>query len=125
MIVWRWSFLKPNKFLNMLGLAKRAGKIAVGTPLVTGAVRSKNALLVLLTTDAAANAVKRITDSCNYHQVRLINIPYSKRELSTAIGSSGDVAAIAILDHNFTKAILQLIETDKTDADNMNPQEVQ
>ena len=85
--------------------------------MVTAAVRSKTALLVLLTSDAAPNAVKRITDSCNYHQVRLITIEYSKGELATAIGSTDEVAAIALLDHNFTKAILELRETDKTDAD--------
>ena len=109
----------------MLGLAKRAGKIAVGTPMVTAAVRSKSALLVLLSADAAPNAVKRITDSCQYHQVRLEAVRYSKMELAAAIGSNGEVAAIALMDHNFTKAILELRETDKTEADGTSPQEVQ
>ena len=125
MIAWRWSFLKPDKFLNMLGLAKRAGKIAVGTPMVTAAVRSKTALLVLLTSDAAPNAVKRITDSCNSHEIRLMSVHYTKGELAAAIGSSGEVAAVALLDHNFTKAILKLRETEKTETDQIGPQEVQ
>ena len=93
--------------------------------MVTAAVRTQSAMLVLLTADAAPNAVKRITDSCSYHQVRLITVQYSKAELAAAIGSTGEVAAIALLDHNFTKAILELRETDKTEADDMRPQEVQ
>lgn len=97
----------------------------MGTPMVTAAIRSKTALLVLLTSDAAPNAVKRITDSCNTHQVELINVGYNKGELAFAIGSKGEVAAIALLDHNFKKAILGLIETEKTEADSSYPQEVQ
>ena len=97
----------------------------MGTPLVTAAVRSKTAMLVLLSSDAAPNAVKRITDSCNSHQIQLINVQYTKGEIATAIGSSGEVAAVALLDYNFTKAILKLRETEKTEADKSYPQEVQ
>lgn len=93
--------------------------------MVTSAIRSKTALLVLLSADAAPNAVKRITDSCTTHHVRLISVRYSKAELATAIGQSGEVAAIALLDHNFKKAILRYVETDKTEADSSYPQEVQ
>lgn len=96
----------------------------MGTPMVTAAIRSKAALLVLLTSDAAPNAVKRITDSCNTHQIKLITVEYTKGELAAAIGSSGEIATIALLDHNFKKAILGLIETDKTEADSPYPQEV-
>ncbi len=122
---WRWSFLKPDKFLNMLGLCKRAGKLAAGTPAVTAAVRGRQALLVLLTSDAAPNAVKRITDSCSSYSTKLITVRYTKGEIGGAIGQSGEVAAVALLDHNFKKAILSYLETDKTEADSSYPQEVQ
>ncbi|MBQ8288672.1 MAG: ribosomal L7Ae/L30e/S12e/Gadd45 family protein [Clostridia bacterium] len=109
----------------MLGLAKRAGKLAAGTPAVTAEVRAHKALLVLLTSDAAPNAVKRITDSCASHSTPLITVRYTKSEIGAAIGQSGEVAAAALLDHNFKKAILTILETDMTEAGNTYPQEVQ
>lgn len=97
----------------------------MGTPMVTSSIRSNAALLVFLSADAAPNAVKRVTDSCNSHHVQLIPVCYSKAELGAAIGQSGEVAAIALLDHNFKKALLRYVETDKTEADSSYPQEVQ
>lgn len=109
----------------MLGLAKRAGKLAAGTPAVTSEVRAHKALLVLLTADAAPNAVKRITDSCASHSTTLYTVGYTKAQIASAIGQSGEVATVAIMDHNFKKAILSYLETDKTEADSSYPQEVQ
>jgi ribosomal protein L7Ae-like RNA K-turn-binding protein len=109
----------------MLGLCKRAGKLAVGTPGVTSTIRGHQALLVLLTSDAAPNAVKRVTDSCNSHNVQLMVLNYTKAEIGAAIGQSGEVATVAVLDHNFKKAILNCRENDKTDVDRFCPQEVQ
>ncbi len=108
----------------MLGLCKRAGKLAPGTPAATGEIRAGKALLVLLTADAAPNAVKRITDSCASHNTQLITVRYTKAELGRAIGQS-EVAAAAITDHNFKKAILGALQTDMTDAGQTDPQEVQ
>lgn len=93
--------------------------------MVTAAIRSHQALLVLLTSDAAPNAVKRITDSCASHGIQLMTIRYTKAEIGAAIGQSGEVAAVALLDHNFKKAILSYADNDKTEAGNPYPQEVQ
>ena len=95
-----------------------------GTPLVTAEIRAHRALLVLLTSDAAPNAIKRITDSCNTHHVELIRIPYTKAQIASAIGQSGEVATVALLDSNFKKAILSILNADMTEADKKNPQEV-
>lgn len=109
----------------MLGLCKRAGKLSVGTPQVTACIRSHQALLVLLTSDAAPNAVKRIHDSCESHSVQLLTVMYTKAEIGAAIGQTGEVATVAVLDHNFKKAILNYAENDMTEADRSYPQEVQ
>ncbi len=104
-----------------MGLCKRAGKLAIGTPGVTSAIRSKQAQLVFLTADAAPNAVKRITDSSTTYQIQLLSLNRTKSELGSAVGQSGDVVTVAVLDHNFKKAIL---ETYMTEADSSYPQEV-
>lgn len=109
----------------MLGLAKRAGKLVPGTPAVTAEIRANKALIVLLTSDAAPNAVKRITDSCASHNTPLHTIRYTKAQIGAAIGLSGEVATVALVDHNFKKAILSYLQTDMTEADSSYPQEVQ
>lgn len=93
--------------------------------MVTTAIRSHQALLVILTSDAAPNAVKRVTDSCTSHNVQLLTVAYSKAEIGAAIGQTGEVAAVAILDYNFKKAILSYVDNDKTEAGSSYPQEVQ
>lgn len=97
----------------------------MGTPMVTAAIRSHQALLVILTSDAAPNAVKRITDSCTSHNVQLMKVAYTKAEIGAAIGQTGEVATVALLDQNFKKAILSYAENDKTEAGSSYPQEVQ
>ena len=53
-----------NKFLFMLGLCRKAGKLIIGTDLVTKSLPSKKTYLVIYTCDASGNTEKKITDKC-------------------------------------------------------------
>ena len=44
-----------NKFLSLLGLCKRAGKLAAGEVAAEQAVRGKKAFLLILSEDASKN----------------------------------------------------------------------
>lgn len=117
-----------DKLLGMLGLACRAGKIAVGTKAATDSIRSEKAKLALLASDAAPNASKRITDACSAHGVRLYKLTdYTKETLGKALGKSSEAVAIALTDPQFAKAVTQLISTIETtsEAGNSDPREVQ
>lgn len=104
-----------NKLLNMLGLAKRAGKISQGSFICTKTIKSGIAELVIVATDASENTKKSIRNSCDFYKIELIE--YSQMsELGHAIGAGAPRSVVSVNDKNFAKAILDLyilIETEK------------
>ena len=94
-----------KRMLNMLGLCMRAGKIISGEKACVQAVRMGSACAVVLDSAAAKNAVKSVTDACNYHEVPLIFAP--EDELGFAIGKPGRMVA-AITDPSMAERIIQL-----------------
>ena len=51
-----------DKLLNLIGLAKKAGKLEVGEEPVGAAARSKHARLILIASDAADNTRRRASE---------------------------------------------------------------
>lgn len=96
-----------NKILQLLGLAMRAGKVISGEELVIQEIRSGRAQLVFLSTDAARNVEKKVTDKCSYYNVPLYRYG-TRRELGAAIGKEERVV-IAILDKGFTRSFQKLL----------------
>ena len=84
-----------NKFLGMLGLAKRAGKVQTGEDICSKAVKSGVSKLIIVACDASDNTKKSITDSCKFYKTKFVEAG-SKAELGKFTGS----------DDNFAKAIL-------------------
>ena len=112
-----------NKFLSICGLARRAGKIIIGTNMSVTAIRSSSKpSLVILSSDASENTVKKITDACNYHGISLITPSYTMADLGNAVGQSGGAACITVADDGFAKALTNLYH--ETLADSKGSQEV-
>ena len=59
---------------RMLGLARKAGKLAAGTEHVTDAVRSRRAVIVLPANDISDNTVKRIRDCCAFYKAEILGL---------------------------------------------------
>ena len=66
----RWSRLKRNKVLSLLGLATRAGKIKSGSFLTEQAVKAGKAYLVLIAGDASENTKKKLSNMCSFMRSR-------------------------------------------------------
>ena len=96
-----------DKVLSYLGLARKAGKLAVGEFLTENAIYSKKAVLVIVAEDASGNTKKKFTDRCNHHKVEL-RFYKTKAELGNATGSALK-ASMAVLDEGFAKAILNIL----------------
>ncbi len=91
---------------STVGLCAKAGATVCGTPLICEALRKKNPpVLVLLASDAAQNAEKKLTDKCGFYGVRLVKAPLSTADLARAVGKSGLVAAVAITNEGLAKAV--------------------
>ena len=85
--------------LLVLGLAKKAGKLVCGAPLVCKALSGKTPpALVIVSIYASDNTKKRMRDKCNYYGVRLYEYDAQTDRISAAIGGDAFVAACAICD---------------------------
>ena len=98
----------PDRFLGLLGLAKRAGRTVTGAPLIFTAMRSKRPpCLVLVASDASDGARKKLRTKCEFYKIPLLYTTYTKEALAHAVGNSGEVAAVAITDQGLAGELLK------------------
>lgn len=98
--------------LNMLGLAKRARKLSVGTDAVLDAVRSGKAPLAVIASDASERTRKQIGDKCAFYGVTLVSLEADRSALAASLGSKdGQISACAVTDRNMAKKIESLFNT--------------
>ncbi len=95
-----------NKFLGMLGLARRAGRAEYGEGRVLSLIRSGNARLVLAASDMSEGSEKKLRNACLHY-----GVPYLKcaerGELGLALGC-GEAAAVAVTDEHFADELRRL-----------------
>lgn len=103
-----YLILQSNKFLNIIGLATRAGKTVCGSEGALSAVRSGKAKLVVLAEDASPTTVKRLTDKCKSFGAPLISAG-NKHSLGKITGRE-QVAVIAVTDSNFAGELNRISE---------------
>ena len=98
-----------DRFLCMLGLAKRAGKVIAGAPPIFTAMHKGNPpLLVIVAADVSAPSQKKLYTQCEFYRVPLLPTAYTKEAISHAIGKDAPVAAVAITDRNFAGELQKL-----------------
>ena len=90
-----------DKFLTSLGLCMRAGKLAVGTGAVTEAVKRRQAVLVLFSSDLSENSRGKLLRACRAADTESRTLPYTMSELSDALGKTGEVAVVAVMQRSF------------------------
>lgn len=88
---------------SLLGLAFRAGKLAVGEEPVGVACRVHKAYLLLLAHDAADNTIRRALHLSQGGNSICLTLPYSKAELGGCLGRAS-CAMLAITDVGFAAA---------------------
>lgn len=96
-----------NNYLNMIGLAYRAGKCSLGEETIVKEIQSRRAKLVLIASDIGPQTRKKLTDKCKFYEIPFV-IADDKETISHAIGKSQRVA-IAILDAGFATKIKSLL----------------
>lgn len=104
----------PEKLLGYLGLARKAGRIVIGTEAVMEAVRGgqrgQKPHIVFLAEDVSENTKKRIENGCTYYRVRCITLPVETYELGHAVGKTGCIAAVGIMDEGFARAMEKCLD---------------
>lgn len=104
------------KFLSMLGLAKKAGKVICGSPLICDCLGKKaKPSLVIIASDASEQSVKKLTVKSDFYSVEYILAPATKAELSHAVGKESELAALAITEKGFAAELLKLSGKEASD----------
>ena len=88
--------MATDKLALSLGLARRAGKLAVGAPLVLEDLRRGRAKLVILASDVSENGSKKILALAEHRDVPVKKCGMDKNELAHAVGVSRSVAAVSV-----------------------------
>lgn len=94
--------------LALLGIAKKAGKIAAGEFQTEHAVKSGGASLVILSSEASGNTKKKFQNMCAFYEVPVC-LYGGKEELGAAIGCS-ERSSLAVLDEGFSQSLLKKLE---------------
>lgn len=95
-----------DKLLQMIGMAKRAGKLVSGGFLSDKAIKSGESRLIVLSHDISDESRKSITDSCKYYNVKYIE--YADREQLGKITGGGERTVVSINDSGFAEAVLRI-----------------
>jgi len=91
-----------KRILNLLGLAKKAGKLVTGEDSVILSLQKKETKLVFVAKDASIQTIDKFEKKCFFYKVECISI-FTCDELSNAIGS--DRKVIGVTDSGFANAI--------------------
>jgi len=99
-----------DKIFGFLGLAMRAGKLDTGEQRVRDRIKNGNACLVIMAEDASDNTKKKITDMCNYRNIKLITL--SDRYTIGKCTGKEFVVVMSVSDSGFADKIEKLFNED-------------
>jgi len=92
-----------EKSKSYLGLARRAGKLAIGQDKTLQAIRVRESALVILSEDCGTAAERKIRGKAKTASVKVLTLG-TRTELGQAIGLA-PVSALAVLDRGFAAII--------------------
>lgn len=95
-----------DPILHLIGLAKKAGRLEIGEEPVGAVCRARQAKLILVAGDAAANTFRRAAHFGEAGNVLWLSLPQSKEELGFTLGRSS-VAMLALTDIGFAAALVK------------------
>lgn len=100
-----------NRFLSMLSIAAKAGKLVSGGFLSEKAIQEGRACLVIIAEDASANTRKKFTDKSTYYKVPYV-VCGTAEELGRHIGKQNRTT-VTITDQGLATQIIGRIDSIK------------
>lgn len=105
-----------NKSLSMLGLARRAGKLAMGHDMAKESVIKNKARLVILCSDASSRLINEFERLTANKKATLVKSSITMAQVHFAIGYNA--AVMAVEDENFSTRITELLRQEENANDN-------
>lgn len=96
-----------EKLHALLGFARKAGKLAIGTEAVFESVNRKRARLVLIAADISQKSAKEIRFICDKNNIESVTLKIKIDDVTAAIGRRAGI--LSVEDDGFANAIAQNI----------------
>ncbi|MFR5876000.1 MAG: L7Ae/L30e/S12e/Gadd45 family ribosomal protein [Eubacterium sp.] len=110
----------PNnkKYLSMLGMARRAGKLSMGHDMAMKSVKTRKAKLLLFACDISSRLIDEFDFAADkyFPELVCIKLEESISELHMALGYKAGV--ITVDDVNFSNRIIELINQEENEYGN-------
>lgn len=105
--------MTDNNTLNLLGLARRGGNLAIGEEPVSDVCQQHKARVVFLAGDAGDTICRRAARMAETGNAPLVTLPWNKEELGFALGRS-TCALLALTDQGLASAVItRLAQSDE------------
>jgi ribosomal protein L7Ae-like RNA K-turn-binding protein len=98
-----------NKFLSLLSLSQRAGKLVSGEFSCERALQKEEAFLVIVSEDASDNTKKKFVNKSFFYEIPCF-VYGDREEMSNAIGKQNRTSMV-IIDVNFAKQLEEIIKS--------------
>ena len=98
--------MQQNRFLQNLGLAKRANKAVFGFDDVVKHISLNDAKAVFIASDTAENTQKKITRICGENGVKTVRVPFASRDIGNASGRK-PTAVFTVTDNGFYSLLIR------------------
>lgn len=102
---------KNDRLMNLLGLARKAGKLELGSEAVKQAVRRHRAALVLLCADLSPKSAQAMREEAERAGIKAAELPEEMDTVQAALGQRAGV--MAVKDSGFAEALLKLCAEDR------------
>lgn len=109
------SKMSDKKYLSMLGMARRAGKLSMGHDMAEKAIKSKSATLLIFSKDASNRLYDEFQHTLERYSfdIPCIRISETIDEIHFALGYKAGVFTVD--DSNFSKRIIELIKQEENE----------
>lgn len=94
-----------DKLRALLGFARKAGRLAVGTAKATESVKRGRSKLVLTASDISAKSAKEMRFICEKHGVTARTTALNIDEITASIGTRAGI--LSIEDEGFAAAVIE------------------
>ena len=107
-----------DKFLSLLGMARRSGNLCLGHDAAVSSVVKNKAKLCVVSEEGSERLKKEMAHACSFEgkNIPVIIVSYTITELSKAIGSKA--AVITVADEGFADALVKRYEEGQQKTDN-------
>ena len=103
-----------DKTLGILGIAKKAGLLAIGSEQTAISARQGKAYLILSASDASPGSVRRAKSNAEAYDTDYLAVSYTKFEIGSITGR-GSPGVLAILDKGLAESFKEKLKGKEND----------